>query len=354
MISNEVLKEDISEILNDDNIPFGELKNSKILVTGATGLIGGILVRTLLIANERHKLNLRLIGCSRNKEKCKNLGTDIEFICDDIRNSDVFSSVIGDVDYIFHCAAITKSSDMLLKPLSVITTEVDGTRNILELARGKNCKSFVYLSSMEVYGKTDLKEVGESDLGFIDLTNPRSSYPESKRFCELLCASYSAEYSLPVKIARLARTFGAGTPNDKNDMRVANQFARKAIAGEDIELHTFGNSIANCCYTSDAIRGLLTVLLKGENGQAYNIANPKASATIKEMAEIVANEVCNGEIKVIINVPEDIQKCGYAPDIGYKLNIEKLIALGWNPKYGLSDMYKRMIADWKTSSQQLP
>ena len=162
-----------------------------------------------------------------------------------------------------------------------------------------------------------------------------------------MCVAYAAEFGLPTRIARLARTFGAGTPYDESDMRVANQFTRKALAGEDIELHTAGSSMANCCYTADAARGLFTVMLKGKDGEAYNIANPAASTTIRKMAEIVANEVCGGRIKVVVNVPEDIKKRGYAPDVGYTMNVDKLKNLGWSPKYGLVDMYRRMLADWQ-------
>ena len=217
---------------------------------------------------------------------------------------------------------------------------------MLELAGRKNCKSFVYLSSMEVYGQAEQSDVRENDLGYLDLSNPRSSYPESKRFCEMLCAAYAAEYGLPVKIARLARTFGAGIPQD-NDMRVFAQFARSVMEGRNIELHTEGKSRGNYCYISDAVRGLLTILLKGENGGAYNVANSDASATIREMADTVANEVSGGNIRVVVNVPEDILKRGYAPDVGFKLNADKLKSLGWLPKHGLNDMYRRLIADWR-------
>jgi nucleoside-diphosphate-sugar epimerase len=138
-------------------------------------------------------------------------------------------------------------------------------------------------------------------------------------------------------------------PFDVGDMRVANQFAMKAFNGEDIELHTQGNSIANCCYTSDAIRGILTILHKGKDGEAYNVANPNASATIREMAELVAAEVCQGKIKVIVKVPEDVTKHGYAPDVGFTLNSDKLAALGWHPKHGIAEMFRRMLADWRES-----
>jgi len=349
---NEVIRADVYDVISDKNIPWNELRDSTVLVTGATGLIGGALVRALSSAKAEYNLNTRLIGHGRNRDKGEALAQEfgLEFFGGDIRKPPLIADVTDRLDYVFHCAAITKSADMVAKPVDVVTTMVDGTLNMLELARKKLCRSFVYLSSMEIYGQTELSEVSERDLGRLDLSNPRSSYPESKRFCESLCIAHAAQYSFPVKIARLARTFGAGTPNDENDMRVANQFARKALTNEDIELHTEGNSIANCCYTSDSIRGLLTVLLKGKDGEAYNIANPDASATVREMAELVANEVCGGRINVVLNVPEDLKTRGYAPNVGYTLNANKLKALGWTPKYGLDEMYLRMLADWQELS----
>jgi nucleoside-diphosphate-sugar epimerase len=324
------------------------MSGSSILVTGATGLIGGVLIRTLSAASERHGLNLRIFGHGRNAAKgealCRECG--IEFIGSDIRKPLPAETLPPDLDYVFHCAAITRSADMAAKPVDVIATAVDGTRNILESAAERHCKSMVFLSSMEVYGQTGFREVTENDLGRLDLSDPRSSYPESKRLCESLCVAYAAQCGLPVKIARLARVFGAGTPNDDSDMRVAMQFSRKALSGEDIEMHTNGTSIANCCYTADAVSGLLTLLLKGNDGEAYNIANPDACMTIRDMAELVANEVCGSKIKVVVKVPDDIARRGYASDARYKLNVDKLKALGWTPSYGLKDMYNRMIDDW--------
>ena len=345
----DILNADIYEVLSDNNINWDSFKGCTVLVTGATGLIGSVLVNILSVANEMYCLNLRLIGHGRNKNKSNILAKklNMEFINGDIRIPCTLIDVIDKVDYIFHCASITKSADMLEFPIDVILTAADGTRNILDLAQAKGCKSFVFLSSMEVYGQTKPGEVRENDLGYLDISNPRSSYPESKRFCEMLCIAYFTQYGLPVKIARLSRTFGAGSFYDESDLRVANQFARKAFKNEDIELHTQGNSIANNCYTADALRGLLTILLKGKNGEAYNIANPSVSVTIREMAEIVAKEVCDGKINVVVNVPEDIEKQGYAPDVGYILNVDKLMSLGWAPRFELASMYRRMLTDWK-------
>ena len=120
---------------------------------------------------------------------------------------------------------------------------IKGTTNVLEFAKAKNVRSMVYISSMEAFGITDPKKnlINEKDLGYIDILNPRSSYSEGKRICECICAAYFSQYGIPVKIARLAQTFGAGVPD--SDTRVFAQFAKSAINGEDIVLHTKGESV---------------------------------------------------------------------------------------------------------------
>jgi nucleoside-diphosphate-sugar epimerase len=234
---------------------------------------------------------------------------------------------------------------MTARPADVIETAADGTHRILELARERNSRSLVYLSSMEAYGQTKKRTVTEKDLGHLDLTAPRSSYPGSKRFCELLCHAHFTQYGTPVKTARLAQTFGAGTPID--DTRVFAQFALSVIENRDIVLHTQGNSRGNYCYLADTARGLLTILLKGKDGETYNVANPAASVTVREMAERAANAIAGKKVSVTVDIPENIQQYGYAPDTGYTLSVKKLAALGWAPRCGLDEMFKRMITDWR-------
>jgi nucleoside-diphosphate-sugar epimerase len=346
----ETFEADTKDAISDANIPWECLRGRTALVTGATGLVGGALARILSAANTKHGPGLRIVAHGRNKDKGESLARDCgaEFVAGDIRRTETAESIacIADkIDFVFHCAAVTKSADMAARPADVAETEVFGARNTLKLALERHCQGFVYLSSMEVYGRTDLPEVREGDLGRIDLSNPRACYPESKRFCETLCAAYAAQHGLSAKIARLAQTFGAGTPKD--DARVFAAFARSALAGENIVLRTEGKSRGNYCYTADTVRGLLTILLKGKDGEAYNVANPAASATIREMAELVANGICGGRIKAVVNVPEDIQKYGYAPETSHRLNADKLMSLGWKPKHGLAEMYRRMLADWR-------
>lgn len=220
---------------------------------------------------------------------------------------------------IFHCASVTTSKVMIEKPVETLLTSIDGTKNILELAKEKNLKSVVYISSMEMYGSFDDldHEVKENDLGYIDPLKVRSNYPECKRLCENMCIAYLSEYDVPVKIARLAQTFGAGILPGEN--RVFAQFARSASNGENIVLHTKGLSEGNYCYTRDCMTGLLTILLKGKNGEAYNISNPVSHITIADMAKMVAEKIADGKIEVVFDIPEN-NNFGYAADTKMKLN----------------------------------
>lgn len=342
---SQVLLEDMEQVVSDGNIPWDKMRNSTALVTGATGTIGSALVRAMFAANKKHGIGIRILASGRDKERAKQLieAYGAEFFGHDICGP---LEVNGSVDYILHCAAVTKSSEMAANPVSVIETSIRGTSNVLALAKEKCVKSMVYLSSMEVYGRTDpaLPSVTEDELGFVDLKTMRSCYPESKRMCECMCNCWSAQYGVPVKIARLAQTFGAGT--QREDPRVFAQFARSALTGKDIILHTEGKSRGNYCYISDAVRGLFLLLMKGENGEAYNIANPDAGMTIREMAEVVADKVCGNKASVIVDKPQDIEKRGYAPDAERRLSTEKIEELGWKAKFSLAEMYKRMLADW--------
>lgn len=320
---SKILCEDNAYICSTD-LPWDHLANSTILVTGAVGLIGKAIVRAINALNKKYVLNIRVIAHTRKThgDICTPLQLD------------------KSVDYVFHCAAVTKSADMAGKPLEVIRTSIDGTRNVLDFTRFANCKSVVYLSSMEVYGQIS-GEVTEDMLGYLDLSNLRNSYPESKRLCEMLCSAYYQQFAVPVKIARLAQTFGAGT--SKNESRVFAQFARSAMNKNNIILHTEGISQGNYCYIADTVTALFTLLLKGENNQVYNIANPDTYMTIYDMAKLVASEY---GVSVVRDLPRNIETFGYAPTASYILNTDKIRKLGWKPTFNLLECYKRMIDDW--------
>jgi nucleoside-diphosphate-sugar epimerase len=341
-MTDRYLQEDLDQIA-ESTLPLQELYHHTILVTGATGLVGAQTVMALLHMNQKKHADIHVIALVRNQEKAEAVFGKQEGLT--LLVQDVTEPICceADVDYIIHTASPTASKFFVEHPVETIRMAVCGTDRILDFAREKQAKGVVYLSSMEMYGITDpeLACVTEKDLGYIDVLNVRSSYSEGKRICECLCASYAKEYAVPVRIARLAQTFGAGIPYEEN--RVFAQFAKSVINRTDIVLHTKGESVGNYCYTRDVIQAILLLLIRGENGQAYTVANEESSITIRGMAELVARELANGEIQVVLDIPEDAYTYGYAPDVKMHLNSQKLQALGWKPEISLLETYRRMI-----------
>ena len=193
--------------------------------------------------------------------------------------------------------------------------------------------------NLKMYGTMNDENVTEEKIGYINTRNVRSSYSEGKRVCELYCYSYQKEYCVPVKIARIAQTFGAGI--SKNENRVYKIFADAVINKENIVLKSKGTTIINYSYTTDTVIALLVLLLKGKNGEAYNVVGEKTNMTILESAKWLADEFGEGKTDVIIDIPKE--NASFAPDNKMVLNNEKLKNIGWNSNYTLKQGYTRLI-----------
>ena len=345
-INDKILQNDFDEIA-ERNIPFAELNGKSVFVTGATGLIGSQIIKSMAAYNRIKGGNIRLIAFARNEKKARELFAgipDLTLAIGDINDEISFD---GDVDYIIHGASATSSKFFVDHPVETIFTAIDGTKNILEFAKEKKVSGFVYLSSLEVYGTPDPKNetIKEGDYGYIEQLSVRSSYSEGKRMVECLCCSYASEYGVPVKIVRLSQTFGAGV--EYNDGRVFALFARSAIEKKDIVLHTEGRTVRTYCYTTDAVAAILFVLLKGNVGEAYNVTNKDTACSIKEMAQLVCDIFPESGIAVRIEIPENVASFGYNPEMIIRLNTEKLEALGWKASVGIEEMFRRLVASMK-------
>jgi nucleoside-diphosphate-sugar epimerase len=332
------------------NCEFEMLQGQTILITGATGLLGSNVVKYLVGQNRQLERPVKILALIRNREKVERLfgnAENIVYIVGDVREK---LSVEQPVDYVVHTASQTASKAFIHEPVETIDTALVGTRNVLELAREKRAKKMLYLSTMEVYGAptTDEKITEEHETN-LNTMAVRSSYPESKRMCEALCCAYSKEYAVPVSVLRLTQTFGPGVTY--NDGRVFAEFARCAIEKRDIVLHTKGETKRNYLYTVDAVKAILTVLLKGESGQAYNVANEATYCSIYEMAQMVAEKCAGGAIKVRVEV-EDESKFGFAPTLKMNLDTSKLQRLGWRPEVGLEEMFHDLIADMQRKEHE--
>ena len=312
----------------------------KYLITGATGYIGSMLIKKLLSA----KKDIHITALVRDEKKARTiLPTNVKIICADITDAADIDNIDESFDYIIHAAAVTESKYMITHPVETIDSIVLGTRNVLTLAKRAAITSMVYLSSMEVYGimeNSSEERVNENDLGHIDIYNVRSCYPLGKRMAEHYCYTYFAEYGLPVKIARLAQTFGAGVSKDDN--RVFAQFAKSVIEKKDVILHTSGMSVGNYCAVDDAIVAILLLLRDGENGEVYNIANENLAMRIRDMAEFVVKNVANSKIDIRYELDQD-NKHGYASPTTLRLSAAKLKQIGWQPTKDMFDMYRDLL-----------
>lgn len=332
-MNNSIFEEDIKNIINYFDMSVFDGKT--ILVTGATGLIGKLCVKSLLNSG----YNTQVIALVRDEEKAKNIFGESKRLTYLVQDINQRINTTRRVDYIIHAASTTSSKDFVEKPVETIYTAINGSRNILEFAKNKRLEGMVYLSSLEIYGVNEKENIKEEDYGYIDILNPRSSYSESKKMVETMCISYGTEYGVPVKIARLAQTFGAGV--SISDNRVFAQFAKAIINKENIILHTKGETKRNYCYTTDAVRGIFTILTKGENNNAYNVANENSYCSISEMAHLLENEYTKVEYKI-----DEVNR-GYNPTVKIALNTEKLNALGWEAKVDLKEMFDRLIMNFR-------
>lgn len=345
---NKILAQDAEVVLNSSSIDFSVLEGKTILVTGATGLIGFNLVTALLSS----EYDISVLAFVRNLDKAEKMYGNVndrrlKFAVGDVTRT---INIDRSIDYIVHAACQTSSKSFVNEPVETILTAIRGTKNMLELAKEKKVSSFVYLSTMEVYGAPSTDEKISEDHGTdLNTMSVRTSYPESKRACEMLCKAYQAEYGVPSKVATLTQTFGPGVQYD--DGRVFAEFARCAIEKRNIVLHTKGETKRNYLYTADAVTAILTILLKGKDGEAYNAANEDTYCSIFEMAKMVAEKCAGGEIEVVIE-EKDEDQFGYAPVLKMNLDASKLKSLGWEPKIGLEDMFQNLIVDMQVNRNE--
>ena len=349
-VEQSIFREDMEYISGVDFIPWEDLRDSTILITGATGLIGFNLVSALAYIALYKKIPLHILALVRDEEKAR------ERFCELLKEDPPISFIIGDmehipsiqepVDYIIHGGSPTASRYFAEHPVETIQCNLIGAMSLLTLAREKKSKGFIYLSSMEVYGSLHRQEkVDEAHEAFIDTMNVRNSYPEAKRVAEALCAGYAEEYGVPAKSIRLTQTFGVGIRPNEN--RVYAQFMRFALRGEDIVLKTQGKTEHSYLYTADAVTAILTVLLSGNCGEAYNAANEESYCSIREMAELVAameltKRLGKGAVNVRVERAEEAKKL-YPAERYIDLDTRKIKQLGWHAKYTLEEMFSRMM-----------
>lgn len=332
-------QEDVHNILN--TIDTDKLSGKTFLVTGATGMVGVMLIDVLM------KLpHTKVIAVGRSKAKAQNrLGeyydnSNFNFIEQDVQVP--FSEDLK-VDYIIPLASNTHPMAYSQYPIETMLINIEGARNALDLAVSSNA-TVIYPSSVEIYGNSEEGHFFvENSNGKLNLANSRACYTESKRSCEALCQSYKSERNVKIKIVRLCRIFGPTML--MSDTKASSQFIIKAINNEDIVLKSEGNQYFSYIYVADAVAAILYVLLKGQDGEAYNISNLDTNVHLKDFANQCA--LYNNK-KVLFDLPSEAEKKGFSIASTAILINDKLLSLGFVPLHNLREGIRRTIEILKT------
>ena len=344
LYANNLYMEDVHYVSGLD-LPWDKLKDKSIMLSGATGMIGSFFVDVILEKNITDGLNCTVYALGRNIEKAKERFhkfadyPQLVFISYDVKLPFTRDD-LETVDFILHLASNTHPMQYSTDPIGTITTNIIGVQNLLDFAVAHHASRFAFTSSNEVYGENrgDAEFFDENYCGYINSNTMRAGYPESKRCGEALCQAYKAQKGLDVVIPRPTRSYGPTML--MSDTKAISQFIKKGIAGEDIVLKSAGTQFYSYTYVADAVAGLLTILLKGVSGEAYNIAEEHSDIMLKDLAAIIAG--FNGK-KVVFEIPDAVEAAGYSKATKARLDGHKLQTLGWKPKYDIKSGMERTI-----------
>ena len=332
-INHELYAADVSCIANE-NLPWEKLSGKNLLLTGATGLIGTMLVDVLMEKNHADNLNEKIAH-----ERFADYFGDKNF---EFVKLNVIEPIKSDlpVDFIIHAASNTHPMLYSGDPVNTMMTNFLGAYNLFEFGLKKNIERFIFLSTVEIYGKAlnDADIFDESYCGYIDCNTLRAGYPESKRAGEALCQSYIAKHNLDVVIPRLSRIYGATIRLD--DSKAMSEFIINGVRGEDIVLKSQGVPRFSYCCVNDAVSGIFYCLLKGKCGEAYNVVDSSEILSLREIAEYISSLAGK---KVIFEIPDATQAKGFSKAVNAIMTNDKLRGLGWTPKDDTRSGVKKTI-----------
>lgn len=332
IISSRIFGASLDEAIG--SIPdVGRLDGKCVMITGSTGLIGSALVAMLARISSTLANGLTVVACGRSVRRVETLfedyvGAGIVIPLEYHAERAIESSFCP--NYIIHAASNAHPAAFSSDPVGTIEANVRGLRELLDFARHTNAERTVYVSSGEVYGEIQgaVRPYSEEEAGSgaVSLSSPRSAYTEAKRMAEVLCVSYAAQYSSNVVIVRPSHTYG---PNQTAaDSRAHAQFLRSAAAGEEIVMKSAGLQVRSYTYVADCASGILSVMLAGRSGEAYNIANPDAVCSIAEFAGFCASAGGSSVIRL-----DEEGSLSNSPISKQVLGVEKLLGLGWLGHY---------------------
>lgn len=345
-----VTREDIASILQAP-IPWDQFRGTTVLVTGASGILGTYMVETLLELNRTVLSSpARIVALVRNPITAK------ERFSEHMARPD-FHLLIQDVcvplpaaerpDYVLHAASQVNPGLQRDDPVGTLLPNAVGTSQLLRAVEKHSIRGFLFLSSGTVYGTNNFQtSFSESDLGYLDLSNARASYAESKRMGEMMCVAWARQFGVPTRIVRPFHTYGPGMPLD--DGRLCADFVRDILRKRPLVFHNTSSAPLSFCYLADATAAFFTVLLKGGDGEAYNVANPDASYSVRQLAGRLTQAFdlgsSSGNLFCRANEIGSPETSGPAP------SIEKISSLGWKPRTDVEEGFRRTVRSYSSGS----
>jgi UDP-glucuronate decarboxylase len=344
--TNAVVAQDIERVLAYP-LPWEQLSGSTVLISGAAGFLPAYLVETLARLNAKGAA-IRVIGVVRSRERAmKRLGHLVDLGVTLIEH-DVSLALPDDLppaDFIVHAASQASPRFYGSDPVGTLEANTAGTSHLLRHAARSGTRSFLFFSSGEVYGipVDGTRRLTETDFGYLDPATVRACYGESKRLGETLCVSWAHQHGVPARIVRPFHTYGPGM--SLTDGRVFADFVADIVARRDIVLKSDGLAMRPFCYLSDATAGFFTAMLQGEVGKAYNVGNPEAEISIRDLAQLLAGLFPALGLKAVMTNAASSAAAGYlqSPVNRSVPDVTLMAALGWQPAIGLAEGFRRTV-----------
>jgi len=354
--AEQVRSEDLSRIIQWLDADLARMSGARLLITGGAGFLGYYLVQVPLTWNDAHPddppirvtvLDSYIRGAPAWLEGLA-VRPDLDLRAVDVREP--LPTDLDDVEWIIHAAGIASPTYYRAHPIETMDANITGLRSLLDLASGRPAdrpvRGFLFFSSSEIYGDPEPAAIPtpETYRGSVSCTGPRACYDESKRYGETLCVNFARERGVPVRMARPFNNFGPGMKI--TDGRVIADLCRDVLAGRDVALLSDGSPTRTFCYVSDAVTGYYLALLRGGDGEPYNIGTDEPEISMTELAEALVRQAkelfgatpqvtrrISGERAYLVDNPNrrcpDLTKArtelGYLPEVGLEEGLRRTL-----------------------------
>lgn len=344
MLKKKIITSDIDRMVKA-RASWESFYNKTIMITGANGYVPSYFVHLFIALNDQYNAGITVIALCRNREKAevkfencldrKDFVLLIQDVCEPIE-------IANEIHYFIHAASPAGIHSRYCNPVTTFQANVMGCDNLLKLAMKNPCERFLFVSSVDVYGKMNsIDRLKETDCGILDSLNVRNVYACAKKATEMLCCSYFEKYKVPIVMVRPGQIFGPGI--ELNDGRLHIDFISQILEKNKIVIKSDGSAIRTFLYVTDAIIGMLTAMTEGKLGECYNVVDEKGEASVLELANLMAKQICNDEVEVefdytkrnnieVISALSVVTGCS-----------EKIKGLGWEPEFSLEEGARRMM-----------